>query len=187
MYTALASAHRFNSILSNSIVTLAWSEHKYIDVFVQDCSNSIANALELPQSCTKPSEHFREPDITWPGSPEYSDLSPRLVNPTLSWSYGHCHSSCFKIKFPYFCHSPGFPLTFHLLSQHTVVTIYQCDGIALPCVFTMQLHEESLNRQQIASHVFFGEFLSNYARSRRQKEALRRSPLSNCWSLGMDK
>ena len=26
----------------------------YIDGFVQDCSNSIANALELLQSCTKP-------------------------------------------------------------------------------------------------------------------------------------
>ena len=28
---------------------------KYIDGLVQDCSNSIANALELLQSCTKPS------------------------------------------------------------------------------------------------------------------------------------
>ena len=27
---------------------------KYIDGLVQDCSNSIANALELLQSCTKP-------------------------------------------------------------------------------------------------------------------------------------
>ena len=27
----------------------------YIDDLVQDCSNSIANALELLQSCTKPS------------------------------------------------------------------------------------------------------------------------------------
>ena len=27
----------------------------YIDGLVQDCSNSIANALELLQSCTKPS------------------------------------------------------------------------------------------------------------------------------------
>ena len=27
----------------------------YIDGLVQDCSNSIANALELVQSCTKPS------------------------------------------------------------------------------------------------------------------------------------
>ena len=28
---------------------------EYIDGLVQDCSNSIANALELLQSCTKPS------------------------------------------------------------------------------------------------------------------------------------
>ena len=27
----------------------------YFDGFMQDCSNSIANALELLQSCTKPS------------------------------------------------------------------------------------------------------------------------------------
>ena len=30
---------------------------KYINGLVQDCSNSIANALELPQSCTKPSTY----------------------------------------------------------------------------------------------------------------------------------
>ena len=29
--------------------------NEYIDGLVQDCSNSIANALELLQSCTKPS------------------------------------------------------------------------------------------------------------------------------------
>ena len=29
----------------------------YIDGLAQDCSNSIANALELPQSCTKPSKY----------------------------------------------------------------------------------------------------------------------------------
>ena len=28
--------------------------HRNIDVLVQDCSNSIANVLELLQSCTKP-------------------------------------------------------------------------------------------------------------------------------------
>ena len=28
--------------------------YEYIDGLVQDCSNSIANALELLQSCTKP-------------------------------------------------------------------------------------------------------------------------------------
>ena len=30
---------------------------EHIDVLVQDCSNSIANALELLQSCIKPSTH----------------------------------------------------------------------------------------------------------------------------------
>ena len=32
----------------------------YIDGLVQDCRNSIANALELLQSCTKPSICVRE-------------------------------------------------------------------------------------------------------------------------------
>ena len=30
-------------------------QHIHFDGLVQDCSNSIANALELLQSCTKPS------------------------------------------------------------------------------------------------------------------------------------
>ena len=37
-----------------------WSDENYyideVDGLVQDCSNSIANALELLQSCTKPSK-----------------------------------------------------------------------------------------------------------------------------------
>ena len=40
------------------VQTLSHGRHVYpihIDVLVQDCSNSIANALELLQSCTKPS------------------------------------------------------------------------------------------------------------------------------------
>ena len=32
----------------------------YIDGLVQDCSNSIANALELLQSCTNPSIREKE-------------------------------------------------------------------------------------------------------------------------------
>ena len=35
----------------------------YIDVLVQDCSISIANALEILQSCTKPSIYRPFPDI----------------------------------------------------------------------------------------------------------------------------
>ena len=44
--------------------------YQYIDGLVQDCSNSIANALELPQSCTKPSA------CTW------------------KFKTGHCHAEC---------------------------------------------------------------------------------------------
>ena len=35
--------------------SLAQMLNEYLDGLVQDCSNSIANALELLQSCTKPS------------------------------------------------------------------------------------------------------------------------------------
>ena len=35
--------------------TISIDSGDYIDGLVQDCSNSIANALELLQSCTKPS------------------------------------------------------------------------------------------------------------------------------------
>ena len=37
--------------LTEPLVTILMT---YIDGLVQDCSNSIANALELLQSCTKP-------------------------------------------------------------------------------------------------------------------------------------
>ena len=40
--------HMLNTKLSFDIFF-----HKYIDGLVQDCSNSIANTLELLQSCTK--------------------------------------------------------------------------------------------------------------------------------------
>ena len=43
-------------IQGNKFACLAMSVYTahYIDSLVQDCSNSIANALELLQSCTKP-------------------------------------------------------------------------------------------------------------------------------------
>ena len=37
-----------------SLIRLAYKYCSYIDGLLQDCSNSIANALELLQSCTKP-------------------------------------------------------------------------------------------------------------------------------------
>ena len=36
-------------------VTESSEKQNHVDGFVQDCSNSIANALEILQSCTKPS------------------------------------------------------------------------------------------------------------------------------------
>ena len=42
--------------LYSNLIEYDWSIQ--IDDFAQDCSNSIVNALELPQSCTKPSIFF---------------------------------------------------------------------------------------------------------------------------------
>ena len=52
-------------------VTVSWfnqlQAELQIDGLVQDCSNSIANALELLQSCTKPSKYwFHQPATVKP-------------------------------------------------------------------------------------------------------------------------
>ena len=59
-YHSLALSHRLEHSLAASIGILAAEENgwlvavMYFCALEQDCSNSIANALELPQSCTKP-------------------------------------------------------------------------------------------------------------------------------------
>ena len=45
----------WNDIPPNTVVVIIHPCPGYIDCLVQDCSNSIANALKLQQSCTKPS------------------------------------------------------------------------------------------------------------------------------------
>ena len=66
-----------------------------IDGLVQDCSNSIANALELLQSCIKPSIYGTEPWVSQLGpylthqctpSPKHSGKCNRQAWPCLSWS-----------------------------------------------------------------------------------------------------
>ena len=42
-------------MLTQYRLSLLKNERMHIDGLVPDCSNSIANALELLQSCTKPS------------------------------------------------------------------------------------------------------------------------------------
>ena len=69
LYPVQASYHVF--WIKTFLLTMCWSRihdgmlvlwdtvhcQDYIDGLVQDCSNSIANALELLQSCTKPSTY----------------------------------------------------------------------------------------------------------------------------------
>ena len=47
--------HSLNGLKWRKQILLQWQDTVYFDGLVQDCSNSIANALELLQSCTKPS------------------------------------------------------------------------------------------------------------------------------------
>ena len=47
-------------IMTGAHCIYAISVHEYIDGIAQDCSNSIANALELLQSCAKPSISGRD-------------------------------------------------------------------------------------------------------------------------------
>ena len=48
-----------------------------IDCLVQDCSNSIANALELLQSCTKP---WLWHNSSWPSRYPWADLDKKAYN-----------------------------------------------------------------------------------------------------------
>ena len=63
---------------------------KHVDGLTQDCSNSIGNALELLQSCTKPLMWYFECSI-WhksrsPGiTPDLSDINLRPAGSTHSW------------------------------------------------------------------------------------------------------
>ena len=59
MRTAAKQSCLYTSLFQTSCWIYCW-RHTYIDGLVQDCSNSIANALELLQSCAKPSifSHF---------------------------------------------------------------------------------------------------------------------------------
>ena len=55
MITIMLQMSWCTTVLSNQQAQ-CWL-HRHIDGSVQDCSNSIANALELLQSCTKPSTY----------------------------------------------------------------------------------------------------------------------------------
>ena len=63
------------------------STSQHVDGLAKDCSNSIANAMELPQSCTKPSiclyiQHFALPLSISTGWCK-KDVTPLLMH----WSY----------------------------------------------------------------------------------------------------
>ena len=59
-YHSLVVSHRssFGKLLPISYGLVQTAIESHTDGLVQDCGNSIANAMELPQSCTKPSIQF---------------------------------------------------------------------------------------------------------------------------------
>ena len=75
-FTELWNFHSLNVVLKKSNkspyickkqfdMLKTWCLMSYVDGLVQDCCNSIANALELLQSCTKPPMHRNKPNITY--------------------------------------------------------------------------------------------------------------------------
>ena len=55
MFSKFMYFYLIQVILTKAHTSEGFLKFKYINGLVQDCSNSIANALELLQSCTKPS------------------------------------------------------------------------------------------------------------------------------------
>ena len=51
-------------------------DKEHIDGLVQDCSNSIAIALELPQSCAKPSIHITAAVESYYNATKYNTMLP---------------------------------------------------------------------------------------------------------------
>ena len=82
------------------------SSRHYIDGLVQDCGNSIANAMELPQSCTKPLIWSGYGGVSfiihlgavyaclliheWDCRMVYSLLGAKVLTPLQQWSNGVC-------------------------------------------------------------------------------------------------
>ena len=81
-----------------------WQENLQIDSLVQDCSNSSANALQLLQSCTKPSKWIiRLPQYLWSNLQQYKSVHPQRIviinkNGNMCISY-EIFYSCFKAYF----------------------------------------------------------------------------------------
>ena len=73
----------------------------YIDILLQDCSNSIANAMELLQSSTKPSTCSRDTGLILTVVGELT-IHPNAYNCTLieisSWQKLHhfCSNSLYR-------------------------------------------------------------------------------------------
>ena len=93
-------------------------ENQHVDILVQDCSISIANALEILQSCTKPSMYMMynmlKNDVENKlflihGAP----FSMKWKNPSISRNSIACWASQTKVR-----HNPGVvSLTFHERSK----------------------------------------------------------------------
>ena len=80
--------HTVLSLMCQIFVIWAYltRKHVHIEGLAQDCSNSIANALELLQSCTKPS--------LWCLTVKDIMSEPRKMNGT---ARSHCNTVCYNM------------------------------------------------------------------------------------------
>ena len=96
-----------------SLILLTHDDHLDNLLVVEDCSNSIANALELPQYCTKPS-------IYWP---------PIFKWVALTWTVRHCTSTTDDISIDFEIRSKCAVLWFKMYStDHNIILhmLQQC-------------------------------------------------------------
>ena len=91
-FTHTLQGDRGNCIIASLSVKPHWRTRLNIDGFVQDCSISIANALEILQSCTKPSIYHTIP----PEPMTYITTAKKKHNNTVYISYGTC---CISVLF----------------------------------------------------------------------------------------
>ena len=73
-----------------------WYNQPYNDGLVQDCSNSIANALELLQSCTKPSIWYHTSDLV-----QYNKYRPQLMFKLFIFVYSVICIKCNLLNDPF--------------------------------------------------------------------------------------
>ena len=98
----------FASQTKGSHISLSWGNRINIDGLVQDCSISIANALEILQSCTRPLIWFVNTRTTVWGNLCVFGETFLICTTRSSFCFETClfhsaYDSCFSVQFSYCC------------------------------------------------------------------------------------